>query len=339
MARLRIAIIGMVHDHLWGVLEHLKNEDVDLVAAADPNPPLHDKVEREHRVRQHYSDYRDLLEKEKPDAALCYTDNRTHADVVEACAAAGVHVMCEKPMADRLANAERMVQAAEQAGIHLMINYPTTWGPALQQAKRLVEQGAIGQLCQLRMHSAHQGPKEIGCSEYFWGWLYDRERNGAGALMDYCCYGCNQNAWFNGLPNSVVATWGRLHKDYIDVEDNAFILMNYDGCIGIAEASWTQVGKQPIGGPTLNGSLGTIVCQGPDLWLATTEKPGGEVIVAPDPPPHWRNPAAYFVWCLNHDVAPEGPNSPKVCRDAQEILEAGIISCEQGRRVELPLSG
>jgi len=337
-AKLRIGVIGMVHDHLWGVLGHMaKRDDAQIVAAADPNQPLLDQISKEYGVEKLYRDYRDLLDKEKPDAVLCYTDNRTHADVVEACAEAGVHVMCEKPMADRLANADRMLAAAQRSGIKLMINYPTTWGPALQHAYKLAQDGKIGQICQIRMHCAHAGPKEIGCSEYFWGWLYDRERNGAGALMDYCCYGCNINRWFLGRPNSVVATWGRLYKDYIDVDDNAFILMNYDRAIGIAEASWTQIGGVPEGGPTINGSGGTMVVRGKQLWLVTTDDKEASIVEAPEPPAHWRDPAAHFVWCIRNDKQPEGPSSAQICRDAQEILEAGILSCEQNRRIELPL--
>ncbi|MFQ6130692.1 MAG: Gfo/Idh/MocA family protein [Armatimonadota bacterium] len=337
-AKLRIGVTGMVHDHLWGTLGHAaERDDVELVAAADPNQPLRDKIAEEYGVESLYSDYHDLLEKEKPDAVFVYTDNRGGADVVEACAEAGVHAMVEKPMADRLANADRMLSAAEKSGIILMINYPSTWSPGIQHAYKLVEEGAIGQVAQLRMRCAHQGPKELGCSEYFYGWLYDPERNGAGALMDYCCYGCKVARWFLGTPNSVVATWGRLCKDYIDVEDNAFILMDYDRAIGIAEASWTQIGKVPERGPTFNGCAGTMIVRGDEVWLATTDDPEGTTIAAPDPPDHWRDPVAHFVWCLKNEKEPQGPSSAQICRDAQEILEAGILSCEQGRQIDLPL--
>ncbi|MFQ6097527.1 MAG: Gfo/Idh/MocA family protein [Armatimonadota bacterium] len=336
---LRVAVCGLVHDHIWGNLRHFAACDgAEVIAAADPNQPLLDKVKADAGIERTYLDYLEMLDAEQPDAALCYTENSRHAEVVEACAERGVHVMCEKPMADRLANAERMVAAAQKHGIKLMINYPTTWNPALQYAKRLIDEGKIGQVCQMRMHCAHAGPKELGCSEYFYSWLYDAEKNGAGAFMDYCCYGANINAWILGLPNSVVATRARLYKDYIDVDDNAFILMEYDGAYGIAEASWTQIGKQPMGGPTINGSQGTLVVMPEGLLVITKDDPEGRVVEPPQPPRHWRTPAEHFVWAIVNDEEPQGPNSMHVCRDAQEILEAGLLASDSGRRTALPLA-
>ena len=81
----------------------------------------------------------------------------------------------------------------------------------------------------------------MGCSEYFYSWLYNRSRNGAGALMDYCCYGANMARHWLGAPNSVIGMADRLVKTDIDVDDNAIILMKYPHAFATAEASWTQV--------------------------------------------------------------------------------------------------
>ena len=64
--------------------------------------------------------------------------------------------------------------------------------------------------------------------------------------MDYCCYGADMASYWLGRPKSVVGIAARLEKDYIDVDDNAIILMKYPGAFGIAEASWTQ--RAPDGG-------------------------------------------------------------------------------------------
>ena len=335
---LRIGVVGLVHDHIWGVLRgFIECEKAEVVAAADPNPPLLEKI-AEQGVTSGYAEFEEMLEKEDLDGVLCYTENSRHAEVVEACAARGLHVQVEKPMADRLANADRMMQVAQDAGIKLMINYPSTWQPALHHAKALVDAGAIGQVCQFRDHHAHAGPKEIGCSEYFYGWLYDASKNGAGALMDYCCYGAKNCTWFLGKPNSVIATAARLYKDYIEVEDNAFILMSYDTAYGIAEASWTQIGPLPEHGPVINGSAGTIIVRRGEVWMILTGEKEGRTMKSPERPAHWRTPAEYFTWCITEDQEPEGPTSPQLCRDAQEILEAGILSVERDARVELPLT-
>jgi predicted dehydrogenase len=340
--KLRIGVAGLVHDHIWGLLNQLRELDnVELVAAADFNQPLLDKLEKDFGVSQQYRDSDEMVEKEKPDAVICGRENNAHAEVAEICAERGVHFMVEKPMSARLLDADRMLAAQKKSGIVMFINYPTSWDPALNLAYQLVQDGRIGTVYQLRMHCAHGGPKEVGCTEYFWSWLYDKERNGAGALMDYCCYGANINRWFLGQPQSVTGMAGRLIKNYLDkdVDDNAILLLRYPHAISLCEASWTQIGHTPYG-YIINGSAGTIVPKKGGLLLITGE-PGKatqeETLEVPPRPPDRRNGPAYFVSCILHEQQPEGPSSPQVCRDAQEILEAGILSAERGREVKLPL--
>src|SRR5260370_995857 len=76
-----------------------------------------------------------------------------------------------------------------EAGVQLMVNWPIAWWPQLQQALRLAEEGRIGRVFQINYRAADAGPREVGCSEAFAEWLLDPDRNGGGALMDYCSYG------------------------------------------------------------------------------------------------------------------------------------------------------
>jgi predicted dehydrogenase len=105
-----------------------------------------------------------------------------------------------------------MVRATEAAGTQLMINWPTAWNPAIQELERRILAGDIGQLTYFKQRSAHNGPKEIGCDPHFWGWLYDEEKNGAGAFMDYCGYSADMCARFLGLPQQVTGFRERLRQ-------------------------------------------------------------------------------------------------------------------------------
>ena len=78
----------------------------------------------------------------------------------------------------------------------------------MQHALDLAQSGEIGEVWQVRYRAAHQGPKEMGASEYFCDWLYDPNRNGGGALMDYCCYGAVLSRVLLGRPHSVTAVTG-----------------------------------------------------------------------------------------------------------------------------------
>jgi predicted dehydrogenase len=331
----RVGIAGLIHDHIWGMLRWWKELDgADLVAAADPNAPLQERIRNEYGVQRIYASPAEMFEKEKLDIVTVAMDNAGTAEVVEAAAAAGVHVISEKPMAATVEQAQRMIAATQRAGVRLMINWPTAWNPAFQALDRLVQNGAIGRVWQTKYRAAHQGPKEIGCSEYFYTWLYDRERNGAGALMDYCCYGADLASHWLGRPRSVVAIAARLDKEYIDVDDNAILLMKYSGAFGVAEASWTQRAGDGGANPSVFGTGGTLSILGNRVRLARGDR--DVEWIEPEPPaPGRRNGAEYLVSCLRSGTPVDGLCSPEVSLVAQEILAAGLRSAETGREVEL----
>src|ERR687888_1058878 len=107
-----VAVVGLVHDHIWGTLDHLHDDGrAVLVAAADDNEPLRRRVVEEYGARTAYADVADLLERETVHAIVCGSENNRHAELVEAAAARGVHIMVEKPMAATYAQARRMVEA------------------------------------------------------------------------------------------------------------------------------------------------------------------------------------------------------------------------------------
>ncbi len=186
MAKYRLGVASLVHDHVWGELKHwAKIQDVEIIAAGDENEELRSKIRAEFGVERLYSSWREMLESEELDIVQAAAENSVGADIVEAAAAKGIHVVSEKPMAARLAQAERMLKAAEAGGIRLMVNWPSAWSPANHAFTELIEQGEIGEVFYLKYRAAHNGPREIGCSKYFWEWLYEEELNGAGAFMAY----------------------------------------------------------------------------------------------------------------------------------------------------------
>ncbi|HTE18036.1 MAG TPA: Gfo/Idh/MocA family oxidoreductase, partial [Armatimonadota bacterium] len=217
----RVGVAGLVHDHVWSMLRWWKEVDgAELVAAADVNAPLLEKIQAETGIRSTYSSPAEMFDREELDIVLVAMENATTADVVDIAAAKGCHVMSEKPMAATLEQADRMVEACRRGKVQLMINWPTAWSAPIQTVDRLVREGAIGPVHKVKYLAAHQGPKEIGCTPYFYEWLYDPALNGAGALMDYCCYGSDLAAHWIGRPTSVVGIMGTLVKPDFPVDDN-----------------------------------------------------------------------------------------------------------------------
>ncbi len=338
---IRIAALGLTHDHVWGNLSDLKTLAGGLlVAAADPNPPLLQRIRDEFGCESLFDNYQDLLDQTDVDAVFIFGDNATGAEMAVAAAARGLHILVEKPMAADLDGAVQMVAAARANGVKLMVNWPFAWHANLQHAWELARSGAIGTLFSTKYRAAHAGPKELGCTPYFYNWLHDAELNGAGALMDYCCYGAALARYLLGQPSRVTGTAGHLVKDYITLEDNAVIVMQWPRAMAVTEASWTQIGHLTSYETVIYGTEGTLfVERGAEgrVLLATREHEDGIVVDVPEAPAHVQSGSAYFLHCIANDLAIEGICSAEVGRDAQEILEAGLLSSGSGMAVSLPL--
>jgi predicted dehydrogenase len=325
----RVGVIGLIHDHVWSNLDELDALSNGVLAAvADPNQPLLDKVRAAHDCAT-YLDYEKMVEKENLDAVYVYSDNASGAKQAKWALERGVHVMIEKPMAATPQGADAMVQTARERGLVLMVNGPFAWWQQLQYAVKIALHGDLGTLWQVRYRAAHAGPKEMGCSEYFCDWLYDAGRNGAGALMDYCCYGCTMASVLLGMPEKVVGVTGRLRKDDIDVEDNAIIVMSYPKAMAYAEASWTQIGKLSGYITCIYGAEATLEV-GPKgtrwLRMATSEKPEGFEIDVPVPEPHNASAGAHFIWAIDTGGELLPLCRPEHWREAQHILALGLAS-------------
>lgn len=339
--RLRIGVLGLSHDHVWSNVQTLaERDDVDLVGAAEPREELRNKFLTEFQIEA-VAEFDQLLDTPELDAVYIFSSNTDGANLAIDAVERGLHVLIEKPMAASLAQADAMLAAARRNGVRMMINWPFAWWPQLQHALKLADEGAIGDLWQVKYRAAHAGPQELGCSPAFCDWLFDPQLNGGGALMDYCCYGAVLARVLMGVPNRVTALTGRFCKENIVVEDNALLAMTYPRGMATAEGSWTQIGKLTSYTTALYGSTGTLLVEpraGERLFLATADDPEGSEVEVPRVAEHLTDSAAHFV----NGIRTEEPFQPlcqdRICRDTQEILEGGLLSVEAGSEVSLPLT-
>ena len=241
---IRVAIAGLNHDHVGGVLQQFKNGKVIIIGIAESNKELIERIRKRYPLPDSlfYPDLPTLLKHQKPQAVMAFNAIVDHEAVVEVCAPLGINVMVEKPLAMTSKQSERMAMLARQYKIQLLTNYETTWYASNQLLyKKIHDSAAIGDIRKMVVHDGHEGPKEIGVSKEFFQWLTDPEKNGAGALVDFGCYGANLMTWFmNGQPPiSVTAIAKHIKPDiYPKVEDDATILLEYPTATGIIEASW-----------------------------------------------------------------------------------------------------
>ncbi len=365
--KLRFGVVGMTSDHVWTMGDGLAAlPEVELVAGAEPYPELRERAQKQWGLRNTYADYAMMLDREELDAILVCCDNAGKADVVEAAARHDVHVYQDKPIAANLAQADRIVRAVESSGITLMVAYHSAFDPVYEPVKHLLAEGAIGHPYLARGVTGHAGPIEFGCSRYFYEWLFDRDRNGGGTFVDEACYLVDNFVDYYGAVTEVSAFTAQIgHRDYLpaNVEDNAVAIVRFaNGALGVIDSKWGQVGPAPVR-TSFHGTQGTILNgpRGAELYSTAdpTAPEGWEAIDLSTLPGHgpalpnlrgWRAPALarpdygagspeqhYFVACVLDKRPIEGPTSPRVARDTQEVIEAVYRSAEQGRAVQLPL--
>jgi predicted dehydrogenase len=348
-ARLRVGVLGLSHDHVWSNLAALAAGDLgQLVAAADPDPRLRERLRATHGGVAALADYDVLIERRDLDAILVFADNRASAELGVRALGRGLPVMVEKPMAADLAGAESLLAAAGRAGLPLMVNWPTVWRPALRHGLALALEGAVGEPVQVSHRGGHAGPREFGCSPQFCEWLYDPARNGGGALADYCGYGALLCRWLLGRPLEVTAVAARLRKADLPAEDNAIVVLRHASALGLLEGSWTQIGSEPALAMLVHGDAGTLLVHQPRaisegqrvgqgrVTIATAA--GTTVVDPPSLPDDERDGPTFFLSCLRAGRPVTGLCAGDVGRDVQEVLSAALRSARTGRGFGLPLT-
>jgi predicted dehydrogenase len=285
--RYRVGVVGFAHMHVNELVERVAATGrCDFVGVADtvPATPSLTTVEGSRRANleralgapggpQRFEEWRGLLE-ERLDLVIFCPEISRHAEVAEAFAGRGVHLLTEKPLAGRVADADRMISAAKAAGVALVTNWPITWRPAVRAVKSIVESGEIGEVVQFRWRnmaslgpmahgSLHPGSTTIGLvseAEKASEWWH-QSAAGGGALLDYCCYGACLAAWIVGMPQEVRAMAVNLMSPG-DAEDNATLLLKFARAVGTIEASWTSFHNGVPNGPIVMGTHGTLVVDG-----------------------------------------------------------------------------
>jgi len=196
-----------------------------------------------------YADYRELLKDAAIDVVHVLTPNDSHAEITIAALEAGKHVMCEKPMAKKAADARRMLEAARRTGKKLSIGYQTRQSAESQYLKKICMAGDLGEIYFAKAHALRRRAVPT------WGVFLDAEKQGGGPLIDIGTHALDLTLWMmdNYEPKSVVGNtyrklgdnegsanaWGPWDPKQYTVEDSAFgFITMKNGATIILEASW-----------------------------------------------------------------------------------------------------
>jgi len=367
MKTYRVGIIGFGHMHINNVAAlYAKHPQVVMAACADTVPavpelraaPYTREWNKEFAltelgVAKAYDDYVEMLEQEAAagtplDIVIVTSENARHADIVEACAAAGANVCIEKPMAGTLSDALRMARACEAAGTTLLVNWPLTWSAAARKAKVLIDEGVIGRVLEVKWRAGHTGPlgpsaAHAGVSEVADGmtgaergatWWHQAAAHG-GAMLDFCCYGAMVSYWYVGeKATAAMGMKANLNSHWGDAEDNGIIVVRFPSAMALLEATWTTFDHGVPTGPIVYGTTGTLVVDSKDgrSVVRLERGHGNTTIYEVEPLPEGRQDVAQEY--LHHLDTGE-PLHPSLGLwfnvDVMAILDAGVRSAASAK--------
>ena len=338
-------LLRMAHEHPTAEIVGISDEQTERMQQAARNFGIPDN-----RV---YTDYQRCLEETKPDVVILCPATARHAEWVEKVAPFGVHILMEKPFAASLADADRMITAMQTTGKTLAINWPLVWVPAHRTAKRLLDEGIIGEVIEVHFYDGNRGPlyhladkvevtEEEVQAKKPQSWFY-KKSHGGGSLLDYLGYGTTLGTWYHNGKAPLEVTTVINQTPGIEVDEHSITVARYDVGLTKFETRWGTFTDpwthqpQPQCGFVLKGDAGTISSwdYAPTIRVQTRARPQGKVVAVDRPAAPLQNPIQYFAMCVRTGRAVEGPLSPEVSRIGQQMVDSAVRSAKERRTVRL----
>jgi predicted dehydrogenase len=334
----KVAVIGLLHSHVWSQLPNMvKGDVVRLVGVAEDHPELIAEAQKSGvAANLFFADYNQMLDQVKPDFVWAFVENNRHLEIVKACAPRKINVIFEKPLASTAKDAKAIRDIASKNGIYVMTNYQMAWWPSNYTAHQLAQTNALGQVYRLRGIVGHGGPGSEGArNSFFFAWLTDPVKNGAGALMDFGCYNALWSLWYMGKPESVYARVDHIQPTrFPKVEDNATIVLGYKDGSGVFEGSWDL--PRSFQDLEVFGRSASMTVVNGKVEVRKGGRDSGTELVTIDPLPKERSsPLAYMANAIETHQPPDGLVALDINVQVLEIIDAAKESIQSGKAVIL----
>jgi UDP-N-acetyl-2-amino-2-deoxyglucuronate dehydrogenase len=340
--RIRFALAGcgrISRNHVEALKKHAK--DADLVGVCDVDPSSL-RAAQEASGGTGYSKYEDLLKSSNADAVILATPSGLHAEQTIAAAAAGKHVITEKPMATRWEDGKRMVAACDAANVRLFVVKQNRRNATLQLVKKAIEQDRFGRIYMVSVNVFWNRPQSYYDSAKWRGtWEFD-----GGAFMNQASHYVDLLDWMIGPVESVQSYTATLARD-IEVEDTGVMALRWrSGALGTMSVTMLTHPKNYEGSITIIGEKGTVRVGGVAVneiqhWAFADQRPEDANVKDASyqttsvygfgHPLYYEN----VIKALRGEAEPETDGREGL--KSLELLIATYISARDGRRVTLPL--
>jgi len=354
MKRWRIAGINFDHFHMGDLLRQtVECPQAELVGICDEFPERMAAAKAAFGLStdQVFTDYRQCLEKTKPDLVILCPAASAHGEWVAKVAPFGVHLLIEKPFAGSLAEADGMIAAMAGSGKELIVNWPLVWDAGQQTAHRLIQEGLIGEVRSFHHHGGNRGPLFHGADKIEQeptaamkaaSWFYSKAQGG-GSLLDYMGYGTTLGSWHLGGRNPLEVTCMVDEPAGLEVDEHAVAVIRYSFGLSKSETHWGTFTDpwthqpQPKCGFILTGTEGTLSCfdYERNVRVQTRARPEGYAVPVDEVKAPNRNPIEHVLNHLSTSAPLIGPLTLEISRIGQQIVDTAYQSAIQKRTLSL----
>lgn len=293
----------------------------------------------------YYKNYKAMLEEQKPDLVAIATESGKHAEIAVDCINAGCNVIIEKPIALSVADAQRIIDAAEKMNVKVAANHQNRFNASIQKIRTAVEQGRFGRIFHATTQIRWSRPESY-YKQAAWRGTWEMD---GGALMNQCIHNIDLLNWMLGEePVEVIAMTDNLNHSYIEGEDLGLAIVRYkNGAYGVVEGTVNIFGGDMEEALCIFGENGTVKADGTinniiENWRFADELDDEEAVKAEFSAPvehiygkGHTNLYADMVAAIEEDRAPYV--DMYAGKKALELVLAIYKASAEGKSVRLPL--
>ncbi|WP_210367577.1 Gfo/Idh/MocA family oxidoreductase [Bacillus sp. REN3] len=245
---MKVGIMSFAHMHAYSYANCLKNLDGAELSAVFDDDEARGKRAGEQFGVPHLSDM-DAFLNDDLDAVIICSENIFHKKMVLKAAAAKKHILCEKPLATTVEDAEAMIAACKENNVILQTAFPVRFSKGIRKLKKMIDHGELGKILAMRTTNRGQNPG---------GWFVDKGYSGGGAVLDHTVHMVDIMRWYLGKEiKEVYATIGHYFSD-MDIDDAGLLTLEFeDGTIASHDTSWSRFSKYPAWGDATIEVIGT----------------------------------------------------------------------------------
>ena len=331
-------------------LEAAINNNLGIVGICDIVPEnmdiLLNKLNIDTNKYKKFTDYKEMLENEKPELVAIATESGKHAQIALDCLDAGCNVIIEKPIALSLENADKIIERAKEKDLVVCANHQNRFNKSIQKIRQAVESGEFGKMLYGTAHIRwNRGQDYYTQAPWRGTWAQD-----GGALMNQCIHNIDLLRWMMGDEiDEVCAYTDNLNHDYIEAEDLGMAIVKFkNGSYGIIEGTTNIYPKNLEETLYLFGKKGTVKAGGKSVniieeWIFADNKEDAEEVKKNNSEMP-KNVYGFGHTPLYKDVinAIETHTKPLIDaeagRRALELVLAIYKSAAEGKPVKLPLT-